>query len=166
VRDVTLPAIERGLARAGRRREDFSITCPVFVVTGSDGAAFAASRDAVCKQIAFYGSTPAYRAVLESSGFGALQPELNRLSKAGQWDEMGRLVDSDVLEAFAVVGEPQEIAAKIERRYGGIVDRILGGVLPGDPEESLRLRELHAIGDRAQRGGAERSSDGGSIGSG
>jgi probable F420-dependent oxidoreductase len=146
VRDVTLPAIARGLERSGRSREDFQITCPVFVVTGRDDAAFAASREGVCKQIAFYGSTPAYRGVLESYGWGELQPELNRLSKAGQWDEMGRLIDDDVLDAFAIVGAPGEIAGKLEARYGGLFDRILGGVMAGDPEEAEQLRALQAVG--------------------
>src|SRR5262245_5898345 len=127
VREVTLPAVERGLARAGRRRADFQVTCPVFVVTGRDAASRAASRSAVCKQIAFYGSTPAYRPVLESVGRGELQPELNRLSKAGQWDEMGRRIDDEVLDAFAIVAEPHEVAAKIKQRYGTIFDRLLGG---------------------------------------
>jgi probable F420-dependent oxidoreductase len=145
VREVTLPALERGLARAGRRRADFQLTCPVFVVTGRDERAFAASRSAISKQIAFYGSTPAYRPVLESIGRGPLQSELNRLSKAGEWDEMGRLVDDEVLDAFAVVGEPHEIAGRIAKRYGGVFDRVLGGVLPGDPDETARLRELQAI---------------------
>ncbi len=145
VREVTLPALERGLARAGKRREDFSITCPVFVVTGRDEASRAASRSAVTKQIAFYGSTPAYRPVLETVGYGELQPELNRLSKVGQWDEMGRRIDDEVLDQIAVVGEPHEIAAKIAQRYRGIFDRLLGGVPPGDPNEIVRLRELQAI---------------------
>jgi len=145
VREVTLPALERGLARAGRRREDFSITCPVFVVTGRDEATRAASRSAIAKQIAFYGSTPAYRPVLDSIGRGELQTELNRLSKVGQWDEMGRRIDDEVLHAFAVVGEPHEIAAKISQRYGGLFDRLLGTVAQGDPNEIVRLRELQAI---------------------
>jgi alkanesulfonate monooxygenase SsuD/methylene tetrahydromethanopterin reductase-like flavin-dependent oxidoreductase (luciferase family) len=117
----------------------------VFIVTGRDEAAYAASRSAVCKQISFYGSTPAYRPVLESVGRGELQSELNRLSKAGAWDEMARLVDDDLLDAFAVVGEPHQIAAKIARRYGGVFDRVLGGVVAGDPDEVTRLRELQAI---------------------
>jgi len=146
VREVTLPALARGLARAGRRREDFRITCPVFVVTGRDERSFQAQRSAICKQIAFYGSTPAYRDVLDSYGWGELQPELNRLSKAGQWDEMGRLITDDVLDAFAIVGAPEEIAPKIEARYGGVFDRILGGVTQGSPDEAERLRELQAIG--------------------
>jgi probable F420-dependent oxidoreductase len=145
VREVTLPALERGLARAGRRRADFQITCPVFVVTGRDEATRAANREGVARQIAFYGSTPAYRRVLESIGRGELQTELNRLSKEGQWEEMGRRIDDEVLDEFAVVGEPHEIAAKIQQRYGGIFDRLLGTVPPGDPNEIVRLRELQAI---------------------
>jgi len=146
VRDVTLPALERGLARAGRRREDFEITCPVFVVSGTDEASFAASRDSICKQIAFYGSTPAYRGVLESHGWGELQTELNRLSKAGQWDAMGKLVDDDVLDAFAIVGEPDEIAPKLARRYGGLFDRVLGGAVPGAGDEARQVAALRAVG--------------------
>ena len=145
VREVTLPAVERGLERAGKSREDFSITCPVFVVTGDDDAQFHANREATCKQIAFYGSTPAYRGVLESIGHGDLQSELNRLSKAGQWDEMGRMIDEDLLSAFAIVGSPGEIAPKLSERYGGVFDRMLGGVLPGSAQEAERLRELQAI---------------------
>jgi probable F420-dependent oxidoreductase len=145
VRQVTMPAVERGLARAGRQRADFSITCPVFVVTGKTEAAREASRGAVSKQIAFYGSTPAYRAVLESVGRGELQSELTRLSKAGQWDEMGRRIDDELLGAIAVVGEPHEIAAKIAQRYRGLFDRVLSTGASGDPDEATRLRELQAI---------------------
>ena len=57
------------------------------------------------KQIAFYGSTPAYRPVLELHGWGDLQTELNTLSKQGEWDEMGRRIDDEVLDAFAVQGD-------------------------------------------------------------
>ena len=75
------------------------------------------------KQIAFYGSTPAYRPVLESIGVGELQDDLNRMSKQGRWDEMGSLITDDILTAFAVVGEPQTIAGQIRSRYGDIIDR-------------------------------------------
>jgi len=145
LREVTLPAVQRGLERSGRSRKDFQITCPVFVVTGRDERATAANRRAVCKQIAFYGSTPAYRGVLESVGRGELQTELNRLSKAGQWDEMGTLVDEELLDAFAIVGAPDEIAGRLAKRYGDVLDRILGGVTPGDPDEAQRVRELRTV---------------------
>ncbi|MEQ8487020.1 MAG: TIGR03617 family F420-dependent LLM class oxidoreductase [Pseudomonadales bacterium] len=123
IEQVTLPAIERGLARAGRRREDFEISYSNFVVTGRDEAEFEASKRAARERIAFYGSTPAYKGVLESIGVGELQGELNTMSKQGRWKEMGTLIGDDVLAEFAVVGEPGQIAAEMLRRYGAFTDR-------------------------------------------
>jgi len=120
--EVTLPGVARGLARAGRDRRDFEITCPVFVVSGSDAASRAASRTAVRQQIAFYGSTPAYRPVLDGLGRGDLQEELNRLSKQGKWVEMGERIDDELLEAFAIVAEPGDIGRRLRERYGDLID--------------------------------------------
>jgi len=122
-RNTTLPTIENTLKKHGRKREDFQIVYPMFVVTAETEEAYNQTKAATCKQIAFYGSTPAYKPVLEAHGWGDLQPELNRLSKIGQWDEMGTLITDDVLDAFAVVAEPDQIAQAIVKRYGGIVDR-------------------------------------------
>jgi probable F420-dependent oxidoreductase len=124
-REVTLPALERGLEKSGRARSDFTVTCPIFVVTGADERSFEASRSAVTKQIAFYGSTPAYRGVLEAHGWGELQSELNRLSKLGQWDEMGTRITDEILEAFAVVAEPERIVPALKARCGDAIDRVL-----------------------------------------
>ncbi len=137
LREVTLPAVERGLARAGRAREDFEITCPVFVVTGRDERAYQASREAVSRQIAFYGSTPAYRGVLETHGWGPLQDELTRLSKLGRWDEMGTLVEDDMLDAFAVVGEPDAVSGELRARYGDLLDRVMLTFDPGSEAEAV-----------------------------
>ncbi|MDE2976712.1 MAG: TIGR03617 family F420-dependent LLM class oxidoreductase [Acidobacteriota bacterium] len=124
MRDTTLPAIERGLATAGRDRSDFEIAYPGFIVSGQDEKTFEATKQAVKKQISFYGSTPAYRPVLESEGWGDLQLELNRMSKQGQWDEMGTLITDEMLDAFAVVGEPGDLARGVLDRYGEVVDRM------------------------------------------
>ena len=78
--EVTIPALQRGLAKSGRSREDVQMFCPVFVVTGVDEAEMAAAAAGTRKQIAFYASTPAYRKVLELHGWGELQTELHRLS--------------------------------------------------------------------------------------
>ena len=123
MREVTLPSIEAGLAKGGRKREDFQVSYPGFVVTGRTEEEFNASKMGVCKQIAFYGSTPAYAPVLAAHGWGELQPELNRLSKEGKWDEMGTLITDDILNEFAVVGEPDEALAKFKARFGDIADR-------------------------------------------
>ncbi len=124
LREHTLPALEEGLAAAGRTRSDLVVSWPLFVVTGSDEAEMAAAEQATKQQMAFYGSTPAYRPVLEAHGWGDLQHELNRMSKEGRWEEMADVVDDEVLRTFAVVGEPDQIADLVRERYGDLVDRI------------------------------------------
>ena len=123
LRETTLPNIEKGLAAGGRNREDFQIAYPCFVVTGTDEESFARAKETVTRQIGFYGSTPAYRPVLESIGAGEQQPVLNTLSKEGKWVEMGELISDDLLREFAVVGEPKDVAPEMLRRYGDVVDR-------------------------------------------
>jgi probable F420-dependent oxidoreductase len=123
LREVTIPAIERGLEKSGRSRDDFEISYPCFVITGRDEKELAEAKVATKRQIAFYGSTPAYKPVLESIGAGDLQGELNTMSKQGRWAEMGTLIDDEMMSAFAVEGEPDAIAENILSRYGDIVDR-------------------------------------------
>ncbi len=132
VRTVTLPAMEAGLAKAGRSRSDLQMVGTPFLVTGRTEEEFAQVRLSAVNQIAFYGSTPAYRGVLESVGYGELQGELNALSKQGKWLEMGQCIDDTLLEKIAVVGEPQDIAAKIVQRYGDIFDVCQAMVFSGD----------------------------------
>lgn len=124
LREVTLPALARGRAKAGKTMEGFEICGPGFVVTGPNDAATADAARAVREQIAFYASTPAYRSVLELHGWGDLQEELNVLSKRGEWKAMGDRISPEILEAFAVVAEPTAVAAGLEARYGDIIQRI------------------------------------------
>jgi len=123
LREVSLPALERGAAKSGKTRADLTVSYPGFVVTGATDADVTAASKAVRQQIAFYGSTPAYRPVLELHGWGDLQSELNTLSKRGEWVKMGELIDDDVLDAFAIVGPIGTIAAQVKARYGDVVDR-------------------------------------------
>ncbi|MGR9092633.1 MAG: TIGR03617 family F420-dependent LLM class oxidoreductase [Gammaproteobacteria bacterium] len=123
LRNVTLPALERGLAKAGKSRSDFEISYPVFSVTGRDERELRDAATQMRQQIAFYGSTPAYKPVLDSIGAGEIQPTLNAMSKQGDWVAMGEVITDDVLDRFAVSGGPAEIAARIGARYGDIIDR-------------------------------------------
>ena len=124
IRDVTVPIIEQTLATAGRQRRDFEIVYAPFVVTAATEEAFDELKRETRGRIAFYGSTPAYKGVFDLHGWGDLQPELNRLSKLGRWDEMGGLIEPDILAAFALVGEPADVVAQIKSRYAGLVDRL------------------------------------------
>ncbi len=124
LREVTLPALERGRAKVGKTLDGFEIVGPSFVVTGNDEQELSAASAGTRQQIAFYGSTPAYRPVLDLHGWGDLQDRLNSLSKAGQWVEMGSLITDEVLQTFAVVGEPESIAPELHKRYGDVIQRI------------------------------------------
>ena len=123
LRDVTLPLIESGLQTTGRQRTDFSVCYPGLIVTGADEQGYADALQQVRGQIAFYGATPAYRAVLDLHGWDELHTELHRLSKAGEWATMSTLIDDEVLSAFAVCGEPSDVGPAIVSRFGGLVDR-------------------------------------------
>ena len=124
LREVTIPALERGRAKAGKTMEGFEIIGPSFVVTGNNEEEMAAAVAGTRQQIAFYGSTPAYRPVLDIHGWGGLQDELNTLSKQGKWVEMGELITDEILDAFAVVGQPETVAPELHRRYGDVIQRI------------------------------------------
>ena len=146
LREVTLPALQRGLDASGRTLDDLEISGPAFIVTGSTEEELEKSKAGTRQQIAFYGSTPAYRPVLELHGWGELQPELNRMSKDGRWAEMGDLIDDEILSTFAIVAEPSKIATEFRARYGDVVDR-LGFYAPyrSDPATWLPvLAELQA----------------------
>jgi probable F420-dependent oxidoreductase len=121
---VTVPALERGRAKVGKTLEGFEIMGPSFVVTGNTDEELTSATKGTKQQIAFYGSTPAYKPVLDAHGWGGLQEELNALSKQGKWVEMGDLIDDEVLNTFAVVGEPERIAPELSTRYGDVIQRI------------------------------------------
>lgn len=145
IENVTLPAIERGLAKAGRNRESFEISYSAFVVTGRDEAEFAASKKAARERIAFYGSTPAYKGVLESIGVGELQGELNAMSKQGRWQEMGALISDDIINEFGVMGEPASIAGEMLSRYAGFTDRTSASFpVNDDAERQAIIQTLRA----------------------
>ena len=145
LRETTVPALERGFAKAGKQRSGFEVSYPCFVVAGRDERELARAGVATKQQIAFYGSTPAYRPVLDSIGVGELQTELNVMSKQGRWAEMGSLITDDMLDAFGIVGPPEEIAGRLLARCGDIVDRTSAAYanLPKDARAKI-IAELTA----------------------
>jgi probable F420-dependent oxidoreductase len=140
MREVSVPALKRGRARAGRDPDSYEIAYPAMVVTGDTEEELREAALAVRSQIAFYGSTPAYRGVLELHGWGDLQTELNTLSKKGEWVQMAGLIDDEVLNTFAVVSPPEEVPKILRARFGDIVSRIT--FYAPYRMERERLREL------------------------
>ncbi|MFU8839948.1 MAG: TIGR03617 family F420-dependent LLM class oxidoreductase [Nitriliruptoraceae bacterium] len=138
--EVTLPNLLEGAAAAGRDRSDLEVVLPVFVVTGASEEQRAASEAMVRGQLAFYGSTPAYKGVLELHGWGALHEQLHAASVADRWAEMPAMIPAEVLETFAVVADPAEVGMAVRARYGGLADRISLSSAALDDTHLARIR--------------------------
>ncbi len=125
LREATVPIVAEGLRAGGRRRDAFTTTVCVQVVTGTDAAATAAAREAVRRRIAFHAATPEYGPVLRAAGHEQLHSQLCGLARLGRMQEAGALVTDSVVEDFAVVAPPDELAMTLRERYGGVADRLL-----------------------------------------
>jgi probable F420-dependent oxidoreductase len=140
-RERTLPAVEEGLARAGRDRSGFVLQPQAILAMGETAAEQEAATAGVRRLLAFYGSTPAYRPVLEVEGWADLQPELNALSKRGAVEEMAALVTDEMVDTLAVRGTPVACAAELDRRFGDVADRICA-YFPGHRPPAAQVRVL------------------------
>ena len=136
LRNVTVPRLQEARAKTGKSMEGFEMKAVVLVATGSTEQQFERSVAQVREWLAFYGSTPAYAPVLEHHNWGDLHLELLELSKNGGWKDMPSLIDDEVLNTLAFVGEPHEIGPKICARYDGLLDRV-GFYRPEDYEPEV-----------------------------
>ena len=133
INDVTLPIINKGLETTGKTRDQFDLSVSVMTGIGATEETHQQAVKACRDQVAFYASTPNYKAVLETHGLGDLSEALNKLSKQGQWKEMGEAIDDETLKTFAVIEEtPEALAREIKNRYGNIGQRIAPVLYSGE----------------------------------
>ena len=133
INDVTLPIINKGLKTTGKTRDQFDLSVSVMTGIGATEETHQQAVKACRDQVAFYASTPNYKAVLETHGLGDLSEALNKLSKQGQWKEMGEAIDDETLKTFAVIEEtPEALAREIKNRYGNIGQRIAPVLYSGE----------------------------------
>ena len=118
-----LPLLREELAANGRSLDDFTIQFPVFTASGTNEEELETAKRAIKYRIGFYGSTPAYKTVLDTHGWGDLQPRLNRMTKEGHWDKLPDEINDEILDAFAAVGEPTRVAETVRDRFAGLIDR-------------------------------------------
>lgn len=142
--EVTRPRVAAGLDAARRPAEALTVVGQAIVACTSDPSRQPDLDTAARWLIGFYGSTPAYAAVLETEGRSALHPELRRLSREGRWDEMAALVDDDLLDAVVVRGDPSAVAGRLRQRFDGFADRVAlstpGGI--GDDDLAALVAEV------------------------
>ena len=141
--EVTLPAIEEGLARSGRELKDFELDYAPIIATCIDEVSMLRAIEIARDRIAFYGSTEAYRPVLEVHGWGDLQVELNQLNKRRQQRQMAALISDEILHTIAIVGTPSKVIETMKRRFRGVIKRT-GFQVPsmGDDEQAALIAAL------------------------
>ena len=120
IREVTVPGVRAGAARAGRDPDDVELIAAPMVAVLDDAERVPQILDAVRKKLAFYGSTPAYRPVLDLHGWGGLQDELHRLSLQGEWDRMAGRITDEQLHTLALVGTAKDVARSLVEQYDGL----------------------------------------------
>ena len=142
VRQVVKPALDAGARKAGRDPSSLIVGGGGFIITGPDRASIEAKKAEVRRRIAFYSSTRTYHPVLEAHGFEEVGQLLHQLSVEGRWAEMPELVDDKMLDAFAVVGEYDEIATKFIQRYGGLLNEVNFSMETSSNEDETQLRRI------------------------
>ncbi len=142
--DVVRPMLQAELTALGKDFAGFEVTGGGFIATGPDEAAVKAAAEKVRYRVAFYGSTPAYRAVFDTHGIGDLGARLNEKVREGKWNEMAALVSDDVLDLFVARAQYEGIAEAIAARFGGVVDTVALEFLPGD-SAATRRKVIEAV---------------------
>jgi probable F420-dependent oxidoreductase len=148
LREVVLPRLARGAARAGRDPGEVRLLVGPLVATGKGRDEVAREREGVRRLLTFLFSTPAYRPSLELFGWQERGERLHALSREGRWGEMAGLVDDAMLDTFAPTGDYGEIAGVLREWYGGLTDWITFP-MPADP-----ARDADAAAAVAQLRGA------------
>ncbi len=141
LRDVLRPQIAAGAAAHGRAASAVELAGSVFVITGTDAAMLDGMRKMVRQQIAFYASTPTYRAVLACHGWQEVGEQLSRLATRQRWAELPGLISDEMLHTFAVEAPPDQLGAALRERYAGLLDRVMLYLpfVPGQYDDLWRL---------------------------
>jgi probable F420-dependent oxidoreductase len=141
-RAVILPAIEAGARKSGRRRGDVDLIGAPFLAIGSDAREIETAKQALKQRIAFYASTRTYHSVLEFHGWSEVGQKLHQFSLQGKWQEMAHLISDEMLEAFAIIGTYDELAAKLTERCGDLFTTLVLDLPPQLRKDEARVRDI------------------------
>jgi probable F420-dependent oxidoreductase len=154
IAEVTLPNIEKGLAKSGRSRKDFTIYMGGFLAVGETRAEIEKGIAEARKQIAFYSSTRTYHPVLEIHGWKAFGDEMHELSLRGEWDAMASKVTDEMVEAFTIIGTYDQLASELKKRLGNLVDVVRLSLPPAGSSAERQVAKLIAELHRDEEAGS------------
>jgi probable F420-dependent oxidoreductase len=141
--EVVRPNVDAGLKKSGRSREACALATSTFVAMGRTRDEIEKAKGFARQQIAFYASTPAYRIVLETHGWGDVSAQLGEKAAKGDWGGMAALITDEMFAEYALAGTYEEVPALVRQKYAGRIDRLGFYTLPGaggaDAEAWARL---------------------------
>lgn len=149
LREVTAPILAAGAGETGRDPSQIGVRVAPLAAVGRDGSELEDAIRQTRKRIAFYGSTPAYRGVLEHHGWGELADRLHAGSLRGEWDDLADLISDEVLTEFAVIGTPEQVADQTVSRFADQMTR-LTFTSPAPPTDELPSALIAAIRARSE----------------
>jgi probable F420-dependent oxidoreductase len=121
IEKIMLPAARAGAAKAGRDDSHFAVAIKPLIATARTEQELEKRIRDIRARVAFYCSTPGYRAAFEFHGLGDLARRMSVLSREQRWEEMPGMIDDEVLNLYATIGSFAEIGRKLQQRYGHVV---------------------------------------------
>ncbi len=139
--------IEAGLAKGGRSREDFAVSPSVQVAIDGDlDAARGIVKGGLLLYIGGMGSrdTNFYADLTHRFGFGDAADEIQSLYLEGKREEAYAAIPDELVDATAMIGTEDEVAAHVERFEEAGVDRMIVSPIAATPEDRTRTLERFA----------------------
>jgi len=147
LRDEVLPAVGRGLAKAGRTRAEFSMAAGITCAIDSDRAT---ARHHARGPLAFYATVRTYEPLFAADGFSAEVATIREAFHSGDKKRAVTLVTDEMVDTYCAAGTPDEVLRKVAE-YDGLLD--IKGVsaprhfCPTDAHEAYRARILEVFGN-------------------
>ena len=142
MREVMLPAAQRGAEKAGRSLDGFEVAHKPLIATAPDAATLTLRERDARARIAFYLSTPAYRPAFAHHGFDDQAEHAAALSKAQRWEELPDLVSDELLHTYVTIGTWDEIGDRLAERFGSVVTSIEFSIAAKTPAEGEFMSAL------------------------
>jgi probable F420-dependent oxidoreductase len=142
IEKVMLPAVRAGAAKTGRSLDSFQVGMKPLVAVAANEAELVPKVRDVRARIAFYASTPQYRAAFDHLGLGDLADRLKLLSRAQRWEELPGCITDEVLQTFVTIGTYGTIAKKLCDRFGSVVTHCEFSIAVRNDEDKEILRGL------------------------
>lgn len=121
---VLKPALAAGLGKAGRDGGDFSLTATVMIASGLDDAGIRRARHALKRRLLSAANTAAFHRLMAHHNWEIAADGMAPPALTVNEDALDSLIPEEIVEAVAIVAQPQDVIARITARYAGLADRV------------------------------------------